>query len=130
LGGKPLPFFKNYYAGGVTSVRGYQTSTLGPRDIDGTILGGNFKVITSAEFYVPLPGLGTDKSVRLSAFFDAGNVYATGETFTVASLRKSVGVGITWFSPVGPMKISIGFPLNAQPGDEVQHFQFQLGNVF
>jgi outer membrane protein insertion porin family len=130
LGNKPLPFFKNYYAGGVTSVRGYETSTLGPRDQFGTILGGNFKVLTSAEFYLPLPGLGVDKSVRLSTFVDAGNVYGQGETFTVASMRKSVGVGITWFSPVGPMKISIGFPINAQPGDQVQHFQFQLGNVF
>jgi outer membrane protein insertion porin family len=130
LGGKPLPFFKNYYAGGVTSVRGYETSTLGPRDIDGTILGGNFKALASAELFLPLPGLGSEKTVRLSTFFDAGNVYGPGSEFTFASMRKSVGLGLTWFSPVGPMTISVAFPLNSQPNDLVQHFQFQLGNTF
>jgi outer membrane protein insertion porin family len=129
-GGKSLPFFKNYYAGGTNSVRGFETSTLGPRDTNGDILGGNFKLLGNAEFYVPMPGLGTDKSVRLSAFFDVGNVYGVGENFTFGSLRKSVGVGVTWFSPVGPMKISFGVPLNSQPDDRIQHFQFLLGQIF
>jgi outer membrane protein insertion porin family len=130
LGRKPLPFFKNYYAGGVTSVRGYETSTLGPRDTNGDIVGGNFKLVTNAELYMPLPGLGQDKSVRLSMFFDAGNVYGPGDNFSFGSMRKSAGFGVTWYSPVGPMKLSLGWPLNEREEDRVQHFQFQLGNTF
>jgi outer membrane protein insertion porin family len=130
LGGKPLPFFKNYYAGGVNSVRGFETSTLGQRDTNGDILGGVVKVVGNAELYVPMPGLGLDKSVRLSAFFDIGNVYGIGDDFSFGSLKKSTGISVTWFSPVGPMKISLGYPLNAKPDDRVQHFQFLLGQVF
>jgi outer membrane protein insertion porin family len=77
-----------------------------------------------------MPGLGLDKSVRLSAFFDIGNVYGIGDDFSFGSLKKSTGISVTWFSPVGPMKISLGYPLNAKPDDRVQHFQFLLGQVF
>ena len=128
--GKPLPFFKNYYAGGVNSVRGYETSTLGPRDTNGDILGGIMKVVFNAELYVPLPGLGLDRSVRLGVFADGGNVFGPGDNFAPTTLRYSSGLSITWFSPVGPMKVSLGYPLNAKPEDRIQRLQFILGNVF
>jgi len=130
LKGRPLPFFKNFYAGGVNSVRGYETSSLGPRDSNNEILGGVFRVIGNAELYLPLPGLGLDRSVRLGAFLDGGNVYGPGDVFAFDTLRFSTGLSVTWFSPVGPMKISLGYPLNSKPDDRVQRFQFVFGNVF
>jgi outer membrane protein insertion porin family len=128
--GRPLPFFKNFYAGGVTSVRGYLTSSLGPQDPQGNSLGGSKKVVGNAELLFPLPGLKNDKSVRMSAFFDAGNVYGQGEKVEFNKLRYSAGVALSWYSPVGPLKLSIGNPIHRQPGDHVERFQFTFGTNF
>lgn len=130
-GGQILPFFKNLYAGGVGSVRGYEPSSLGPRDANNYSLGGNKRVIGNAELLFPMPGFSKEKSVRLSAFLDSGAVYGA-ETQVPAStgLRFSTGVAITWFSPVGPLKLSYGVPLGAQDQDKVQRFQFTLGTLF
>lgn len=129
-GGKPLPFFKNYYSGGVGSVRGYRPASLGPRDVDGTFLGGNRKVNGSAELLFPMPGNTTDRSVRLGAFVDMGQVYGAADSLNLSLLRYSSGLSLAWNSPIGPMKLSLGWPLNAKPGDDIQHFQFTLGTVF
>ena len=136
--GLPLPFYKNFYLGGIGSVRGYDTASIGPQDSQGNALGGNMQLIGNVEYYFPFPGLQKDKSVRLSAFLDVG---ALGDTSSEASsqglgstseyqARASVGVALAWFSPVGPLKISYAFPLNKQPGDKTQPFQFQLGTTF
>ncbi|RKT60676.1 Beta-barrel assembly machine subunit BamA [Azonexus fungiphilus] len=130
LGGKELPFFKNYYAGGVNSVRGYKASTLGTA---GTIegedrLGGNRKVVGNAELLWSLPGF--ENSARVGLFFDAGQVYASGDKFDLGELRYSTGVTAAWLSPVGPLKFSIGAPLNKKSTDEAETFQFQLGTTF
>lgn len=130
LGGKELPFFKNYYAGGVNSVRGYKASTLGTA---GTIegedrLGGNRKVAGNAELLWSLPGF--ENSARVGVFFDAGQVYASGDKFDLGELRYSTGVTAAWLSPVGPLKFSIGAPLNKKSTDEAETFQFQLGTTF
>ena len=130
LGGKELPFFKNYYAGGVNSVRGYKASTLGTA---GTIegedrLGGNRKVVGNAELLWSLPGF--ENSARVGLFFDAGQVYASGDKFDLGELRYSSGVTAAWLSPVGPLKFSIGAPLNKKSTDEAETFQFQLGTTF
>jgi outer membrane protein insertion porin family len=128
--GQPLPFFKNYYSGGIGSVRGFRTASLGPRDIDGTFLGGNRKVNTSAEFLFPVPGQTQDRSMRLGLFVDAGQVYGIGERLDLSELRAAWGLSFAWNSPVGPLKFSIARPLNQQPGDSLQAFQFTLGTVF
>jgi outer membrane protein insertion porin family len=129
-GGMPMPFFKNFYSGGIGSVRGYRTASLGPRDADGSFLGGTRKINASIEMLFPLPGSGQDKSMRLGTFIDAGQVYGSSEQIVLAEVRCSGGVSFAWNSPVGPMKISWAKPLNNKPGDSIQHIQFTLGTVF
>jgi len=128
--GLPLPFFKNFYAGGPGSVRGYQPMSLGPRDIYGNALGGTKRVIGNAELLFPMPGMSKEQSVRLSVFADAGEVYGESDLPGTSGMRYSAGAALTWISPVGPLKISFGKPLNVQPTDKVQKFQFTLGNIF
>jgi outer membrane protein insertion porin family len=127
---KPLPFYKNFYAGGVTSVRGYESFSLGPRDSQGAFLGGNKRLVGNAEFLFPVPGTGVDRSMRMSVFLDGGQVYGSDEKMQVSELRYSTGLSFSWNSPVGPLRLSLGFPLNAKPEDRVQHLQFQFGQGF
>jgi|KBSMisStandDraft_5_1062788.scaffolds.fasta_scaffold14056_3 outer membrane protein insertion porin family len=124
---KPLPFFKVFYLGGVNSLRGYETASIGPKDSNGDSLGGSRQLLGSAEILFPFPGLQKDKSVRLSWFVDAGTV---GEKYDFAEMRYSTGLGFNWYSPVGPMKISFAKALNPRPEDRTQVVQFTLGNVF
>lgn len=128
-GGKPVPFFKNFYAGGPGSVRGFRPFSIGPRDINNNSLGGTRRIVGNAELLFPMPGMSKDRSVRLSAFVDAGAVFGLGMT-GADSLRYSTGVAVTWVSPVGPLKISVAAPLNQQPSDRLQMFQFTLGSLF
>jgi outer membrane protein insertion porin family len=128
-GGKPVPFFKNFYAGGPGSLRGFKPFSIGPRDINNNSLGGTRRIIGNAELLFPMPGMNKDRSVRLSTFVDAGAVFGLGLTAS-DSLRYSTGVAVTWVSPVGPLKISVGVPLNKQPSDRLQIFQFTLGSLF
>jgi outer membrane protein insertion porin family len=131
LDNKTLPFFKAYYGGGVGSVRGYETASLGPQDAQGNTIGGRRKIIGNAELFFPLPGTKAgDQSVRLSVFADAGQIYDSGFQPEQESFRYSVGVGLAWNSPVGPLKFSYGVPINPKPTDKIQHFQFQVGTVF
>ncbi len=130
-GGKPLPFFKNFYAGGVDSVRGFLQSSLGPRDFNtNEFLGGSKRFVTNLELLFPMPGVKTDKSVRISAFIDAGNVFGANERITFRDLRSSFGVAVSWFSPVGPLKFSLAKPIKIQAGDRPERFQFLLGRAF
>ncbi len=129
--GKPLPFFKNFYAGGPGSVRGFEPNSLGPRDTDNSALGGNKRLVGNAEVLFPMPGMAKEKSVRLSAFFDAGTVFGPDNKVKGADgLRYSTGLALTWISPVGPLKLSFGKPLKTQPEDKLQKFQFTLGSIF
>ncbi len=129
FGGKPLPFFKNFYAGGVGSVRGFETATLGPRDTNGDILGGNRRFVANAELLFPLPGY-KEKNVRLAGFIDVGNVWGPDEKIAAGDLRVGVGIAVSWDSPVGPLRFSFGAPVRKKPGDKVERFQFQLGKIF
>ncbi len=126
---KPLPFFKNFYAGGVGSVRGFESSSLGPRDANGDVLGGNRRLVGNIEFLFPMPGI-KDKSVRLSAFVDAGNVWGPGQKVAGADIRVSTGIAVSWDSPVGPLKFSLGHPIRSNELDKIERFQFQLGRIF
>ncbi|MGE5490583.1 MAG: outer membrane protein assembly factor BamA [Actinomycetota bacterium] len=137
LGGMGLPFYKNFYGGGIGSVRGYATASLGPRDQICTSgvctpsddrLGGNKRVIGNAEVLWGVPGM--EKSVRLGLFLDAGQVYSISQKLNLGDLRYSTGISAAWISPLGPLKFSLAQPLNDKPGDKNERFQFQMGTTF
>lgn len=127
-----LPPYQNYYAGGTQSVRGYKANSLGPRDpLTNDPVGGNARVTGNLELIFPNPFAKNSKSVRLSTFVDAGNVFDTRTSgIKLNDLRYSAGVGLIWLTPVGALNFSIASPLNAKPGDDTQAFQFTLGSPF
>jgi outer membrane protein insertion porin family len=130
LSGRPFPVFKNFYSGGLGSVRGFEQGTLGPRDITGSVIGGPKKFTFNAEVISPFPGAGNDKSLRLFGFLDAGNVFGENEKVTLQSFRSSVGVGVSWISPIGPLRIAFARPIRKFAGDRIQKLQFQIGTSF
>ncbi|MBT9459113.1 MAG: outer membrane protein assembly factor BamA [Burkholderiaceae bacterium] len=130
LGGRPYPVFKNFQGGGLGSVRVFEPGTLGPVDITNSYIGGNRRVNVNAELYIPVPGTGNDKTFRLFGFFDAGNVWAEHEKIKAGDLRTSAGLGISWISPMGPLKLSWGTPLRKKPTDRIEKLQFQIGTAF
>ncbi len=125
-----LPFFESFYAGGPRTVRGYEENSLGPEDIFGRALGGNISVVGNAEVILPVPFLEDFKSVRLSGFVDAGNVYASSDRFDLGDLRMSAGISGIWMSPFGLLSVSFAQPFRDQEGDEIQRFQFNFGAQF
>ncbi|WP_085277392.1 outer membrane protein assembly factor BamA [Pseudogulbenkiania subflava] len=127
-----LPFFQNFYMGGLGSVRGYETGSIGPKDTNGDFLGGTTKVVGNVELLFPFPGMRDNKSVRTSVFFDVGSLWDSNVSGSTPSdgLRYSTGAALTWLSPMGPMKFSYALPLKKEEGDKKQSFQFQLGTVF
>jgi outer membrane protein insertion porin family len=130
LAGRPYPIFKNFYGGGLGTVRAFDQGSLGPPDVLGGYIGGNRRINLNSELYVPVPGSGNDRSLRLFTYVDAGNVWGEFESITAQSLRASAGVGLSWISPVGPLKLSWGAPWRKQPGDRIQRLQFQIGTAF
>ncbi len=130
LGGQAFPVFKHFYSGGLGSVRGFDQGTLGPKDVTGSTIGGPKKLTVNAEVITPFPGAGNDRSLRMFGFFDAGNVYGENEKFRLSELRASVGVGLSWISPIGPLRIAAAHPLRKFPGDRIQRMQFQIGTSF
>ncbi len=128
----PFPITKNYYVGGIGSVRGYAPGSLGPQYYNTVIgayqpTGGQSKIVTNLEYTVPVPGSGVDKTLRVFGFVDGGNAF--GENINLV-LRYSYGLGISWISPLGPLKFSYGIPIKAQPTDNIQRLQFQVGTAF
>jgi outer membrane protein insertion porin family len=138
LNGQPFPIFKNFYSGGLGSVRGFAQGSLGPTaktDSLGNVInpisiGGAKKITLSAELSTPFPGAGNDRTLRMYTFADAGNVYGEYEAYSLAGLRASVGVGISWISPVGPLRLAFGRAIRKQDGDRMQPVQFQIGTSF
>ena len=125
-----LPFFENYYAGGSSSVRGYRGNSLGPQE-NNVSLGGALKVVGNLELIVPMPFVDEDnRTLRLSGFYDIGNVFATSNGYDSAELRTSTGIALIWMSPIAPLTFSYAFPLNDKQGDELERFQFTLGSFF
>jgi outer membrane protein insertion porin family len=134
-GNEQYPFFKNYYMGGVGSVRGYQNGTLGPKGIDGSTsrefaIGGTKRLLGNAELFFPVPGLKDSTQFKMSAFVDAGNVFGSDESYSLGDLRYSAGIGASWISPFGPLKVVYAKALNSQVGDDTQTIQFQMGQQF
>ncbi len=127
---RPFPVFKLLTGGGIGHVRGFEGGTLGPRDVTGSFSGGSKKINANVEILTPFPGAGNDRSLRMYGFVDVGNVYAEREKISFSDMRMSVGVGVSWQSPVGPLRISIANPVRKFPGDRIQKLQFQVGNTF
>ena len=130
LNNRPFPVFKNSYSGGLGSVRGFQQGSLGPRDTGNLAVGGPKKVTLNAEVLAPFPGVGNDRTLRLYSFVDAGNVFAEKDPYRISDFRASFGIGLSWISPVGPLRIAIANPLRKKPGDRIERLQFQIGTSF
>ncbi len=131
IGDRPYPLFKNYFVGGLGSVRGFQHSTLGPSDSSNTMyLGGPKKIVLNAELMAPFPGAGNDRTLRLFAFTDVGRAFGENEKISFSELRSSYGVGLSWISPMGPLRFSYAMPLKRQVTDKIQRLQFQIGTSF
>ncbi|MFZ9335336.1 MAG: outer membrane protein assembly factor BamA [Burkholderiaceae bacterium] len=130
LSGRPFPVFKNFYAGGLGSVRGFEQGTLGPRDVTGSSIGGPRKAVLNAEVIAPFPGAGNDRTLRMFGFVDVGNVFGEAEKIDFGQLRASAGVGVSWISPLGPLRLAIAQPVRKFPGDRIQRLQFQIGSSF
>ena len=131
--GSELPFFKNFYAGGITSVRGFRTSNIGPKDGTGNLArptGGNQRLVASAEVLYPIPGLGKERNARISTFVDAGLIRNSLESSPDDGARLSTGIGLYFVSPFGPIQLAISKPINPGPNDVVQTFQFTMGQNF
>ena len=133
-GSQNYPFFKNFYAGGIDSVRGYEGNTLGPKDSNGDPLGGN--LLADAGLGIVFPNYIAD-SVRTTLFIDGGNVYTTsdnkrfgGQSSGSGGLRYSTGLELDWLSPLGMVDLSIAKALNPKSTDSTEYFQFSLGANF
>ncbi len=121
-----VPIFEKYYLGGINSLRGYESRTIGTKDsVTGEILGGDKKVLLNTEIVFPiLP----QERFRGVVFFDIGNAF--DGSFKASELRKGVGVGIRWFSPMGPIRLEWGFNLDQQDDDESSVWEFTIGSMF
>jgi outer membrane protein insertion porin family len=129
----PYPVFKNYYSGGLGSVRGFEQGSLttGAQRAAGLVAtGGSKKITFNAEVLSPLPGGGNDRTLRMYGFFDAGSIYGADESIQLSDMRTSVGVGISWISPVGPLRLAFAKPVSKFDGDKMQTLQFQIGTTF
>ncbi|TFH88752.1 outer membrane protein assembly factor BamA [Billgrantia azerbaijanica] len=148
IGDDPYPFYENFFSGGLGSVRGFTSNTLGqpttpPEGVSrDRTLGGNVLVEGSAELLFPLPFVEDQRSMQTGLFLDAGNTFLTecyptqgGDSscssgVDLGELRYSAGVGLSWLTPVGPLTFSVARPLNDESGDDTQVFQFSLGQTF
>ena len=142
-GGSSYPFYNNYYAGGIGSVRGYDSGTIGPKETKNSgdtssgaynYVGGNKRAITNLELQFPFPGMTKSKAARLFVFADAGGVWSDYKSSAYVAgsegMRYSAGLGLLWASPIGPLKFSYGLPIKKKAGDQEQRFQFQIGTSF
>lgn len=125
--GQPLPFFKNFFAGGTNSVRGFDTNSIGTKDNNGDALGDTHLILGSAEVLFPVPGLTDIKALRLGTFVDAGTV---ASSFAFGTLRYAAGIDVSWTSPFGPIRFSIAQPIRKLSDDKIQRFQFTFGTTF
>jgi outer membrane protein insertion porin family len=123
-----LPFLKNFFAGGIRSVRGYTYNSLGPVDANGEQIGGNVLITGTAALQFPMPGVKETDQARLSLFTDAGQVYA--DNAELGDLRYSAGLALAWMTPIGPLSFTYAAALNSESTDETEGFQFSIGSTF
>lgn len=145
-GTKTFPFYKHFFAGGMGSVRGFESNTLGPRSTpspqdqfnDPDPIGGNALIEMSAEILFPLPFIEDQSQMRSAFFVDAGNVFNTNcpavsivcRDLDNGELRYSAGIAVTWITGFAPISFALSFPINDKDGDESESFQFELGKTF
>jgi outer membrane protein insertion porin family len=125
-----LPFFERFFSGGISTVRGFENNSLGPRDSNNDPQGGSFGANARAELQFPVPFAEDIKGLRMSTFVDAGNVYKDFDAFDAGDIRYSAGISATWMSPLGPFTLSYAQPLNDKDDDKVQELQFSIGASF
>lgn len=125
-----LPFFNRFFAGGVRTLRGYRTGSLGPQDSRGNATGGDFRSLGTVELIFPPPFVEEPGATRFSLFTDFGNVFEEYDAFDIDSVRGSYGVAFVWLSPVGPLTFSYSNPYNDRGDDRIQNFQFTIGSIF
>ncbi|AOW13224.1 outer membrane protein assembly factor BamA [Hydrogenophaga crassostreae] len=137
LNGKAFPVLRNFYGGGLGSVRGFEQGTLGPTSAvlgsttgETVNVGGARNLVANLEFIAPFPGAGNDRTLRWFGFVDVGNVYGESESVDLSLLRSSAGVGLSWISPIGPLRFAYATPIRKFDGDRIQRFQFQIGTSF
>ena len=123
-----LPFLKNFFAGGIRTVRGYTYNSLGPTDSNGEQIGGNVLITGTAALQFPMPGIKEADQARLSLFGDAGQVYA--DNAELGDLRYSAGLALAWMTPIGPLSFTYASALNSKSTDETEGFQFSIGSTF
>lgn len=122
-----IPFYRHYYAGGLTTVRGFKGNSLGPRWANGDVKGGDLRVTGGAEIILPWALNQDTETVRMALFSDFGNVYNDFDDFDASEFRYSAGVYVLWRSPIGPLNLSYATPLNDKKGDDIERFQFTIG---
>lgn len=127
--GRIYPVFKNYVGGGLGSVRGFEQGTLGPRE-GNSVVGGPKRAVFNFELLTPMPGVSDEPTLRLFTFFDIGGVFAENEKMAGDQMRRSAGLGLSWNSPIGPLRIAFAHAVRKFPGDKTQKLQFQTGATF
>ena len=137
LSGQSFPVMRNFYGGGLGSVRGFEQGTLGPKSAiigsatgETVSVGGAKNFVINAEFIAPFPGAGNDRTLRWFGFVDVGNIFGEKEKFEFSQMRASAGIGLSWISPIGPLRFAYATPIRKFDGDEIQKFQFQIGTSF
>ena len=131
LGGTEFPIFRNFYAGGIGSLRGFANRSIGEQDeTDGSSIGGTKKIVINNELLMPLPGMAQDRTIRIFGYLDIGSIWGSDQKLSFDEVRASIGIGFSWFSPVGPLKVSFGSPIRKKDSDDLQRVQFQLGTAF
>jgi outer membrane protein insertion porin family len=120
-----VPIFERFFAGGADTVRGYKERSIGPKDENGEDLGGNTLGVITGEFIIPIR-----KELKFVAFYDMGDVYGPEESFDFSTFKKSVGVGVRFFSPLGLIRLDWGYKLDPEPGDDPDEFHFGMGALF
>jgi outer membrane protein insertion porin family len=129
-GSKELPFFKRYYGGGSSSVRGFNFNSLGATYNDGIAKGGELSLLAGAAIISPMKFVKNSQNMRMSAFIDAGSVEEKLSNFGVDEVRISTGVAFAWLTPIGPLGFYAAKPLLKKSSDQTRTFEFTLGTTF
>ena len=124
-GGEEVPIFERFFLGGANTLRGQATRSVAPKDRQGEVIGGTSELLFNTELLIPIFA-----RFRLALFFDAGNAYGFGTDFDPTNLRYSAGVGVRFFSPLGPMRLDLGYNLDKQPGEKSYQVNFTVGAPF
>ena len=124
-GGQEVPIFERFFLGGATTLRGQGTREVAPRDAAGELIGGTSELLFSTELLIPIV-----QRFRLVLFFDAGNAYGFGTDFDPTNLRLGAGVGVRFFSPLGPLRLDLGYNIDREPGEKEYQVHFTVGSPF